>query len=333
MSDAATHRSSPTERVFRVAERYSALVYLVALLLLFGAIAPGAFTIGSATTVVQLSLPLVAIALGMTICLVVGEVDLSVGGVAGLASTVAALALSAGWAWPFAVLAALASGGAVGALNGMFTALLLPTFPRFPSFLVTLATLSATIGIGQTLQPMQQSIAINDTSFQSVFRFASNIPASPPFWYVLALAILAHVLLSRSRFGYSAYAVGTNPRAAEFVGHRAVRIKATAMVISGLTAAFGGVMLAGLVQAGYGTIAAGIEIDAIAAAVIGGAALTGGRGSVVGTIWGVLILGVLNTGLLILQVTSNWQLIAKGALVILALVIAEFLQRRVLRLR
>lgn len=321
------------DRLARFADRWAAQLYLVVLLAVFGLIAPEAFTLGSATTVVQLSIPLMAIAIGMTVCLVCGEVDLSVGGVAGLASTLTALLLASGWGWPLAVLAALGAGLVIGTLNGLFTALLVPVFPRFPSFLVTLAMLSATLGVGQSLQPLQQSIAINNDSFQAAFRFAATVPASPPFWYVLALAVFAHIMLSQSRAGYAAYAVGTNPRAAEYVGYKVLRVKAGVMVVSGLTAAFGGVMLAGFVQAGYGAIAVGVEIDAIAAAVIGGAALTGGRGSIAGTIWGVLILGVLNTGLLILQVTSNWQLIAKGGLVILALVLAEALRRRVARIR
>ncbi|KHQ50123.1 MULTISPECIES: ABC transporter permease [Mameliella] len=332
MTDTATITTTPS-RAIRFAQRNPAILYLVVLVGAFGLIAPEQFTIGSATTVVQLSIPLVSIAIGMTLCLVCGEVDLSVGGVAGLASTITALLVTAEWHWPLAVLAALAAGGAVGLVNGLFTALLIPSFPRFPSFLVTLATLSITLGIAQSLQPLQQSIAINDASFQVAFRFASTIPASPPFWYMVALVVVAHVLLSRARFGYAAYAVGTNPRAAELVGHSAVRIRASVMVISGLTAAFGGVMLAGFVQAGFGGIAQGVEIDAIAAAVIGGAALTGGRGSIIGTVWGVLILGVLNTGLLVLQVTTNWQLISKGGLVILALVIAEALHRRAVQSR
>ena len=157
------------------------------------------------------------------------------------------------------------------------------------------------------------AVAIDDAGFQAAFRSRASILASPTIWYVVVAAVVAHVVPSRSHLGYAAYAVGTSMRAAEFVGYRVVRMKFTVMVISGLFAAFGGVLMAGFVQAGFSTIAQGVEIDAIAAAVIGGAALSGGRGSIFGTVWGVLILSVLNTGLLIVQVTSNWQFIVKGA--------------------
>lgn len=140
------------------------------------------------------------------------------------------------------------------------------------------------------------------------------------------MAIAAHVVFSRSRLGYAVCAVGVSKRASEFVGYRVVRIKFAAMVISALFAAVDGVLMAGFVQDGFGTIAAGVEIDAIAAAVIGRAELSGGHGSAFRTVWCVFILGVLNTGLLIVQLNSNWQFIIKGGLIILALAIGEWIQ-------
>jgi ribose transport system permease protein len=309
-------------------DRWAAALYLAALLIVLAIVAPQGFTAGSAAILIQLSLPLVAIALGMTFCLVCGEVDLSVAGMAGLASTLVAVLLGQGLGWPAAVAAALAAGLVVGVINGAFTALLLPSFPRFPSFLVTLATLSLTTGLARALQPLDQAVAINDAGFQAAFRFSASILTAPTTWYTALLVLVVHLILSRSRFGYAAYAVGLNPRAASFVGIRVVRIKVAVMVLSAVLAAFGGVMMAGYVQAGFSDIARGAEIDALAAGVIGGAALTGGRGSAIGTVWGVLILGVLNTGLMILQVTTNWQMMIKGALVIAALALAEAIRAR-----
>ncbi len=310
-------------------EKINVILYLLVLLVAFAFAAPGAFTLGTASTVLQLSIPLLVVATGMTMCLICGEVDLSVGGIAGLASTVAALEMDRGAPWYLAVLMALGSGLVVGMINGAFTAWLAPHVPRFPSFLVTLATLSAATGLAQSLQPMQQAIAINNPEFGRVFGFNQSALTSLPTWYAFAILILGHVTLTKTSFGYAIKAIGANARAAKLVGYSVLASKFWVMTGSGLFAAAAGVLLAGFVQAGFANIAKGMEVDAIAAAVIGGTALFGGRGAVSGTVLGVLILGVLNTGLLVLQAPTNEQLIVKGALVILALTVSEQLRKRV----
>ncbi len=314
--------------IWSLLERVNVLLYLLALLIAFGIAAPQAFTVGTASTVAQLSIPLLVVASGMTLCLVAGEVDLSVAGVAGLASTVVALAMSDGLSWPLAVGLALCCGIAVGTVNGALTAWLAPSFQRFPSFLVTLATLSATMGIAQSLQPLSQAIAINSAGFATVFGFNPSVIGSGPTWMTLAILALAHIVLTRTRFGYAVAAIGTNARAAELVGLHVLRTRFFVMIASSTFAAAAGVLFAGFVGAGFSTIARGVEVDAIAAAVIGGTALFGGCGTIGGTVLGVFILGVLNTGLLVLQVPTNGQLMIKGALVVLALALGEQLRRR-----
>lgn len=316
---------------WQLLDKLSGLIYFLVLLLLFVIIKPGALTPGSASTLLQLSIPLLVVATGMTFCLVCGEVDLSVAGVCGLASTVTALQLDHGAGWPMAVTMGLGVGFVVGMINGGLTAYLASSFPRFPSFLVTLATLSVTVGAAQALQPMQQPIAINSPEFKNIFGFTESVIGSYPTWYAVIVVVVAYFVLTRSRFGYAMYAVGTNPRAARLVGFSVLRTKFWVLTASGLLAAFGGILMAGYVQAGFHVIATGIEVDAIAAAVIGGTALYGGRGTVLGTIVGVLTLGLLNTGLLIMEVHVNGQFMIKGALVILALVIGEYVRERAIR--
>ena len=320
-----------SQTFWRMLDRLSGLLYFLVLLLLFVVIKPGALTPGSAAILLQLSIPLLVIATGMTFCLVCGEVDLSVAGIAGLTSTVTALQLDHGMGWPAAVSLGLAVGIFVGMINGVLTAWLATSFPRFPSFLVTLATLSITVGAAQAMQPMQQPVAINNPDFKSIFGFTDSVIASYPTWYAIAVVAAAYFVLTRSRFGYAMYAVGTNARAAKLVGFGVLRTKFWVLTVSGLLAAFGGILMAGYVQAGFHTVAQGIEVDAIAAAVIGGTALFGGRGTVLGTVVGVLTLGLLNTGLLIMEIHVNGQLIIKGALVILALVIGEYVRERAIR--
>lgn len=323
--------TSKNQAVWQVLDRLSGVLYFLILVVLFIAIKPGALTPGTASTLLQLSVPLLVIATGMTFCLVCGEVDLSVAGIAGLTSTVTALQLDLGWGWPSAVGMGLAVGLTVGMINGVLTAWLAASFPRFPSFLVTLATLSITTGAALALQPMQQPIAINHTAFKEIFGFTDSVISSYPTWYAVVVVAVAYFVLTKSSFGYAMYAVGTNARAARLVGFDVLRSKFWVLTISGLLAAFGGILMAGYVQAGFHVIATGIEVDAIAAAVIGGTALFGGRGTVLGTIVGVLTLGLLNTGLLIMEIHVNGQLIIKGALVILALVIGEYVRERATR--
>ena len=316
--------------VWRFADRFSVVIYLVVLLIVFGLFAPKVLTLGSAVTIIQLGIPLLIFAIGMTFCLVCGEIDLSVGGIAGVASTVAALLMTNGADWWLAVGAALALGTLFGLVNGALTALLAPSFPKFPSFLVTLATLAATSGIALSLQPLQQAVAITDPTFRAAFGFGQFILlVSPVTWYAVAVAVLAHIALTRSRFGFAAYAAGTNARAASYVGYRVIRLKVYVLTVSGFLAAFAGILMAGFVQAGFASIAEGVEVDAIAAAVIGGASLAGGRGSIIGTLWGVAVIGVLNTGLLIAEAPTNVQMITKGILVVLALAVGEYLRRNV----
>lgn len=315
-------------RLWRLFDRVGVLAYLLVLVAVFGIIKPDSLTLGTGATVIQLSIPLLVVAAGMTFCLLCGEVDLSVGGVTGLASTVAAVQMSGGTPWPLAVLAALGVGLLVGIVNGALTAWLLPIFPRFPSFLVTLATMALTAGIAQSMQPLQQAVAIENDGFRDAFDFSSSLLTSTTTWYALITVAVAYVVLTRTSFGYAIYAVGANARAARLVGFRVVRTKFAVMVVSGFLAAIGGVLMAGYVQAGFFQLGRGIELDAIAAAVIGGVALFGGRGSIIGAMWGVLVIGVLNTGLLLLEAQTNVQLIAKGGLVVIALAFGEYVRRR-----
>lgn len=326
--DAEAASAQRRRSLWQLADRFSGLLYLLALLAVFVAVKPSAFSAGSATTVFQLSIPLLVAATGMTFCLICGEVDLSVAGVAGLASTVAALQLSEGAGWPLAVALGLGTGVVMGMINGAFTAWLAKSFPVFPSFLVTLAMLSITMGIAQAMQPLQQPVGINDAGFRSVFGFSSSVFGSYPTWYAIAVLAVAYLVLSRSRFGYAVYAVGTNARAARLVGFSVLRTKFWVLTVSGALAGLGGILMAGYVQAGFYSVARGLELDAIAAAVIGGTALFGGRGTVLGTVVGVLTLGALNTGLLVLGTESSWQLMIKGALVVLAISIGEYVRRR-----
>lgn len=218
MSLPATVATGNTARLSRkqfwiMLGRFSTAGYLALMLIFFGVFTG---SVGTLTTVIQLSIPLFVVALGMTFCLLCGEVDLSVGGVAGLASTAAALAMSQGIAWPLAAGIALL----IGSVNGVLTAWLSLSIPRFPSFLVTLATLALTGGIAEAIEPLQQSVPINDDGFLHAFGYGPSILGSFTTWYTVCLIIIAYIVLTKTVLGYTIYAIGTNPVAAKFVGFR-----------------------------------------------------------------------------------------------------------------
>jgi ribose/xylose/arabinose/galactoside ABC-type transport system permease subunit len=326
MSMPAARGVSREAQLLRLLAKGGVVIYLVVLILGFG-LANNAFLQPSTLlAIVNSSAPLMVVAAGMTTCLICAEVDLSVVGVVGLSSTLTASLLFHGVSWPLVLLAAVAAGGAVGMVNGLLTGHLVPVMPFFPSFFPTLATTALTLGIAESLLPSKQAIAISDPAFASVFGFTSLI--SVPVLYALAVVALMHVMLTWTGLGYRIQAVGANRRAAPLVGINVRWTKFWVLTISGLLSGFAGVLIAGFFQAGYSMLAKGYDLDALGAAVIGGTALFGGRGNVIASISGVLVLAVLNTGLQFIQVEPAVQLAAKGALVIAAVALNLFMLRR-----
>lgn len=318
--------ASREAQFLRLIAKAGVVAYLIILVLGFGLANNAFFEWRTLLAVVSVSTPLIVVAAAMTMCLICGEVDLSVVGVVGLSSTITALLLFNGIPWPIALIAAVAAGAAVGMVNGFLTGQLVSVMPFFPSFFPTLATTAFALGIAESLLPSKQAIAISDPAFKSVFGFHSTIDL--PVFYALVVVALMHIMLTRTGLGYSIQAVGANRRASPLVGINVRRTKFWVLTISGMLSGFAGVLLAGFFQAGYSLLAKGYDLDALGAAVIGGTALFGGRGNVIASISGVLVLGVLNFGLQILQVEPAVQLAAKGVLVILAVALNLYVLRR-----
>jgi ribose/xylose/arabinose/galactoside ABC-type transport system permease subunit len=313
----------PSQRLLRraLARGVAVVLYLVVLTAVFSVIAPSFMSGGTLTAVLDLTSPLLVVGGAMTMCLIAAEVDLSVAGVVGLSSTLTAFLLLKGEPWLVAVAAAVAAGGVVGVINGVLTARLVNVIPLFPSFLPTLAMQWVCIGLAGLLEPSQQSITIDSQAFANLFG------GLLPLAYAIVVIFIIQVVLSRTALGYRIFAVGSNRSAARLVGIDVARTKASVLALSGLLTGFAGVIMAGYFQGGYANVAQGIELDAIAAAVIGGTALFGGRGSALGTLVGVLVLAVLDTGLLLLQVSPAIQLAARGVIVIFAVATDLYVRR------
>jgi ribose/xylose/arabinose/galactoside ABC-type transport system permease subunit len=255
------------------------------------------------------------LAIGTTLVILTEEIDLSIGAVEGMGAVIAGIvAARHGLDLPFAIAAALGVGALVGMANGILT-----TIIGVPSFIATLGMLGVVSGLSLEL-----------TNGQSIYGFSSayqrigqgrvvGIPASVIFPAVL-LVVLQFVL-TQTRLGTYFYAVGGNRTAAEFVGISARRIKILAMVISGTCAAFAGVIVSSRLGAANPTFGTFDLLDAIAAVVIGGAALTGGVGSVVGTAVGVMLIVTIRNGLTLLNVSPFWQTTTVGLVIITAAIL------------
>jgi ribose transport system permease protein len=256
------------------------------------------------------------IAVGMTYVIACAEIDLSVGSVAGLASVVTAMAV-ANWGVVAGVIAGLLVGVVVGSINGGLVAAL-----GIPSFLVTLGMLGIAFGLAQW---------ITDSAPQPILSYAYNLAFGSgnlgPFpglvvWMAIFVAVGA-IVLSKTRFGRQVLATGGNRMAAEFTGINTKRIKFEVLLISGTVAAFAGMLYAGRLQSGRFQWGQGDELSAIAAVILGGTSLFGGAGSVIGTLFGALLIGLINNGLILAGLDASQQQVIRGAIIILAVALAR----------
>jgi ribose transport system permease protein len=255
-------------------------------------------------------------AIAMTFVLSAGEIDLSVGAVAGLASVVTAMAIDAGG--PLAgVLAGLATGMAVGVFNGLLT-----TRIGIPSFLTTLAMMGIARGIAMWISDTA-AVPIISRVYSWIFGGGSIGPIPILLVWMVVLGAIGQVVLRRTSFGRRVLATGGGETAARYSGIDTRSIKFRVLVISSMAAALAGLLYAGRLQSGRFQLGEGDELSVIAAAVLGGTSLFGGVGTVVGTIVGALMIGLINNGLILMGLEFSQQLIARGAIIILAVALSQ----------
>lgn len=250
-------------------------------------------------------------AIGMVFVLSAGEIDLSIGATVGLSALVAALVLKE-TNFVLALAAALGVGLVVGMTNGLLTTRL-----RIPSFLVTLGLAGIVSGMARQITDLQ-AVPITDHTFTFIFGSGDIGPVSTLFVWTAVFLVVGHAVYRRMQFGRSVLATGGNRVAAYFSGVPVNRIRVAVLVISSLTASFAGVMYAGRLHGARHTLGEQDLLTVIAAAVIGGTAMSGGRGSIVGAIVGSVIMGILNNGLILMGLTVSEQMIARGIIIIVA---------------
>lgn len=250
-------------------------------------------------------------AVAMTYVLSAAEIDLSVGAVAGLASVTTAMAID-GYGVAAGIVAGVLTGVVVGAINGT-----LVTRVGIPSFLVTLAMLSIASGVAQWVS---DTAAIPILSEGYIFFFGGGDLGPVPMLvlWVLIIGVIGHVGLRKTTFGRQVLATGGNTMAARFSGVNTKGIQFKVLVLSSTAAALAGMLYAGRLSTGRFQLGQGDELTVIAAAVLGGTSLFGGLGTVVGSVVGAIMIGLINNGLILFGLSFDQQLIARGVIIILA---------------
>ena len=313
--------------------RGGALIILLVLVIGFAIATPDFLTIDNLRNILlKYSVPMI-LAVGQTMVIVSRGIDLSVAATAALSGSLMGVAFAHwGWPEPLALLLGLAAGFAVGAFNGLAITKL-----GVPDFIATLGTFAAVRGIALLVTDGLPVPDFNEaqegrTLPGSVATLGADSVAGIPLIAVVAVAcvVAGGVVLSRTKLGRSAYAIGGNPEAARVSGIRVERSKLWIYILSGLLAAVAGFMLTGRQASANALMGEGMELQSIAAVVIGGSNLFGGEGRVSGTVIGVLVIGVLGNGLAILGVAEFWQRVVNG-MIIVAVVALDQWRRRAAR--
>lgn len=308
--------------------RARAVLVLGLLLILFAIFVPSFLSLTNASILSKHIAIGAVLAIGMTFVVLAGGIDLSIGSVVGLGGMVAGDVLLHGHlqgdvAVSVAVLAALGIGAAVGLLNGW-----LITKANVAPFIATLGTLYIARGAalllsgGKTFPNLAGNAGETGTFTLIGQGVILGIPA--PVWLMFILCAGAVVIAKRTPLGRHIYAVGGNERAARLAGINVPRVKLFTYLCSGLCAAAIGLVIASQLEAAHPATGESFELNAIAAVVLGGTSLTGGRGSVVGSLIGACVISVLGDGLIMFGVSEFWQIVIKGLVIVLAVAIDQF---------
>ena len=288
------------------------ILALLVLVVFFSLASDNFFTTRTLAAILTQLPALTIVTIGMTLVLISGGIDLSVGSIVALSSAVIGVALTVfELPLPVAALIGIAAGGCAVLVNGV-----LGSYFRLPIFIVTLGMLEAGRGLAY-LVTESQTIYIGP-SIQVLSLPLLGIGISPAFLIALGLVVVSQLVLTRTVFGRYLIAIGTNEPAAKISGIRTELYLNAVLLISGVLAGLGGLINAAYLGASDPNTATGLELSAIAAAVIGGTSLMGGRGSIIGAFIGVLIISVLQNGLAQLGVSEPFKRLITGLVIILA---------------
>ena len=299
----------------RVPESAALLVVLAVLILFFSLKSPYFFNTDNFINILIASSVVGIIACPATMLLIAGQFDLSVGGATALVTAMFATSFNAHDALIFSILIGLLVGVGVGATNGF-----LVTVVGINALITTIGMMGITRAFA-FIRTDGQAVGINGFTTLGIERPIFNIPWM--VWIFIGIVIITWLTMRATTFGRSLYAIGANPTAARLAGIRTRRVIFFSFVLSGLAVGLTGLLVASQTGQGSGNAATGLEFSAITAVVLGGASLAGGRGSIVGTTLGVLVIAVVNNGIVLLNIESFWQDVVRGLLLIVAVAIDQ----------
>jgi ribose transport system permease protein len=303
-------------------KRFLPFVGLIALCVVIAALEPKFLSAGNLAGVARQTAVITIMATGMTMVMVSGGIDLSVGSVMALASVLGAMAMASGAPVMVGILLAVAAGVACGVINGGAVATL-----KIPPFIVTLGAMGIYRGMALLITDGKAVVGLpTGFGYLAEGNLFGLIPV--PMVIVVVVALAIHFLLLNTKLGRYCYAIGSNIEAARYAGVRVSRYQILFYAILGALTGLAGAIESARLVTGQPTAGEGYELRVIAAVVIGGGSLNGGQGSVVGTIIGALIMGVLANGANLLGISSFAQQVVIGAVIVLAVTFDEFQRRR-----
>ena len=308
-------------RRFKFSREVVLLGVLIVLMIVMSLLSPLFFTVGNLLNTSRFFVEIGLMALGMTLIIITGGIDLSVGSNLALVSVAVGFTYAAGLPLPLAIVFGLVVGVAAGLFNGLFITLL-----DLHPLVVTLGTLALFQGLAYGVSEAE---AVSDfPGWFAYFGQAYLGPVPGQLFIFIVAVVVVWLILSRTRFGRYVYAIGNNEEAARFSGVPVRRVKLALYSGIGLLVAMASVIYTSRVYTARGDSGVGLELDVISAVVLGGASIYGGSGTIAGTVLGVLIIATLRNGLTLAGVPSTWVLFVLGVLLLVAVFLNEFFREK-----
>ena len=299
-------------------DKFRSLILLIIFAAIISVLSPDFLTKGNLLNVLRQTSVNAIIAAGMTFVILTGGIDLSVGSILGFSGAIAASLISGGTNIWLALLAALVIGAIGGIINGLII-----TKGKVQPFIATLAMMILLRGMTMEFTS-GKAIPVSGAHVSAIFRKlgAGTVLSIPvPIIIMAIIFVVCYFILTQTQFGRHIYAVGGNEEASLLSGVNITKIKITAYAISGVLAAIAGIIVTSRLSSAQPRAGDGYELDAIAAVVLGGTSLVGGKGTIVGTIIGALIIGILDNALNLMDVQSYYQSIAKAIVILIAVLL------------
>ena len=294
------------------------LIVLFLIIAIMAVASPVFLTPGNLLTVLLQTSYNAILAVGISFTILIGGIDLSIGSVLAFSSAIGALLLTQGWPLFAVLLMILALGGLLGLLNG-----LLVSYGRLQAFIATLGTMSLWRGLTLVIT-QARPISVRKAQAADAFCFigsGSVLGVPVPVWIMILVFLLAYIILCHRRIGRYLYALGCNEEAALYSGIQTQKVKLFAFTVSGFLASLAGVIVTARLSSATPTAGTAYEMDAIAAAVLGGVSMAGGKGNIRGIAVGALIIGILSNALNLLNIGSYYQGVVKGIVILIAVLL------------